>query len=188
MYLCYQHSLIIYRATRLSERPDPGDAERQSWSTSHHAAAKSGKRELRSGTASPRAQVSEAMHVQWKQAALLTVPLLANGESVDALIDTGSQPNLINADALHKLGATAEPLVPNIILEVANGTLSTVNRHAIVEAVVGDRCRRIDFIVVPGLPKSAVLGLDFIMEHGLSINCHKSKRKHYSMSLETLLQ
>ena len=110
-----------------------------------------------------------ALNIKWKSSLMLQVPFGVNHKIKTAVLDTGSQLNLISPDVATDFGAVFENLEPVVNLQMANGSITEAKFGVKVMAKIGRKNYPMDLVVVPNLPFSVVLGLDFILRKDVRI-------------------
>ena len=110
-----------------------------------------------------------ALSLKWESNLMLQVPFGVNQKIKTAVLDTGSQLNLISPDAAAHFGVRFETMDPVVNLQMANGSISEAKFKVRVEAEIGRKKYEMDLVVVPNLPFPVVLGLDFILRKDVRI-------------------
>lgn len=127
---------------------------------------------------------SRTLHdaVYHRPSKLLTVPVTVKAHELEALVDPGSQLNLISAMKAKELGLSVEPL-SELLAKAANGTRITVYGTTVVDLDVRDTRGRVQthhqaFIVVDMEQYPVYLGMPWIEAYNPKLNFATKQMRH----------
>lgn len=106
---------------------------------------------------------------------LMQLPLNVNGFLVNAILDTGSQLNIISRSALEKLHVETESLSNEFVLQLADGSTQKTTKGARLSIGMGSENFETMFAVVNSFPNDLLLGLEFMQEHDVVIKTRDRK-------------
>ena len=141
----------------------------------HSCGFRVGKRELRSGSSAPPgpSAIAEGVNillVDVKSTPLLRLPVVVLGCGAEAILDTGSQVNIISAPAVRRFNAVTERLQRRIRLQTADGSAHDATAGCRLAMQLGGRSYAVDFVVVPDFPDELLLGLAFMFDFDVCIS------------------
>ena len=115
-----------------------------------------------------------------------------NGHTIPFLVDTGAGMTLLRESTWEQIQSQATPLKPwtGRQLVSVNGSLLQVRGQTQVDIVLSGVQFKVQTLVVSPLSTEAILGLDFLQQHGATVDLDKSriclgeKHKHLMLPME----
>lgn len=117
----------------------------------------------------PEPEIVDIMFMRLNPNPLMHLPICVQGEFFTAILDTGSQINIVSEAALKRIGVSPSPLAAKIVLQLADGSTQKTRNGVTLRLSMGSSTADTKFAVVPSFPNDLLLGLDFMQSHDVVI-------------------